>query len=159
VDLTATGPLLVNAPAGLLGAFVDAWQRAIGDIGMSGAVTYLVLGPGQEADVPDGHSVIRSRTDIVHLGVRGILTPGGGTGPFVELVSSLRMYPLSRAADPTPIRIVRNCDGPFDGDWPKDAAYFDLLAEGLARVDAEPEDKVMYAMLEPLGLAPRTPPA
>jgi hypothetical protein len=157
VDLSQTGPLVVDAPAGVLGAVVDAWQRAIGDVGLTGAAKYLVLGPGHPDQAPDGYTVIRCRTDLTHFGVRGILTPGVGTGPFVELVSTLKLYPLAQADSPPPTRIVRNGDRPFDGDWPKDDGYFELLAGGLARVEVDPEDKLMYAMLEPLGIAPRQP--
>jgi hypothetical protein len=46
VDLSQTGPLVVDAPAGVLGAVVDAWQRAIGDVGLTGAARYLPAGPG-----------------------------------------------------------------------------------------------------------------
>jgi len=157
VDLAQTGPLVIDAPAGLLGAVVDAWQRAIGDIGMEGGAKYLLLGPSHADDAPEGFTVIRSRTDWVHFGVRGILTPGAGTEPFVDLVSSLAIYPLARAADPSPTRIVRNGDRPFDCDWPRDFGYFELLAEGLAHVAVDAEDKLMYAMLEPLGIASRQP--
>lgn len=80
VDLAATGPLVIDAPAGLLGATVDAWQRAIGDIGMHGAEKYLVLGPGHGDVTAEGHTVIRCSTRLVHLGVRGILTPGREPG-------------------------------------------------------------------------------
>jgi hypothetical protein len=43
VDLSQTGPLVV-----------DAWQRAIGDVGLTGAARYLVLGPGHPDKAPDG---------------------------------------------------------------------------------------------------------
>jgi hypothetical protein len=158
VDLAQTGPLVIDAPAGLIGAIIDAWQRAIGDIGLAGAAKYLLAGPGQDVAEPEGHTVIRSRTSLVHLGVRGVLPQGStDTGPFVELVSSLGIHPLAAAADPRSPRIIRNGDRPFDGDWPRDEQYFALLAEGLSHVEIEPEDKLMYAMLEPLGITARRP--
>jgi len=67
------------------------------------------------------------------------------------------MYPLDRAGDPRPVRIIRSVDRSVDGDWPKDHPYFEFLAEGLSYLRIEPEDKLMYAMLEPLGIVPGRP--
>ncbi|MDH4020900.1 MAG: DUF1254 domain-containing protein, partial [Xanthomonadales bacterium] len=57
-DLEAMGPMVVEAPAGMLGAFNDAWFRYMQDIGPAGpdkgkGGKYLVLPPGFEGEVPD----------------------------------------------------------------------------------------------------------
>jgi hypothetical protein len=53
--------------------------------------------------------------------------------------------------------MILNGGKPLSTDWPKDAHYFDYMVEGLAHVAIEPQDKIMYAMLAPLGIAPGQP--
>jgi hypothetical protein len=160
-DLARTGPLVVETPAGLLGAILDAWQRGLVDIGLgesAGGGRFLLLGPDHDepADV-GGFIVARSRTNLVHFGVRGILKPGDSAEPFVDLVSAVRVYPLADRNDPKPAPAVLNGERPFESDWPKDFGFFEYLAEGLAGVSVDPEDKLMYAMLEPLGIVASKP--
>jgi hypothetical protein len=160
-DLGETGPLVVETPAGLLGAVTDAWQRALVDIGIGGSAEggrFLLLGPDHDdPDNIDEFIVGRSRTNLVQFGVRGVLKPGDSVEPFIEHVSATRIYPHADRDDPKPSTAILNGDRPFDSDWPKDFGYFEYLAEGLAGVAIEPEDKLMYAMLEPLGVVPGKP--
>jgi len=48
-------------------------------------------------------------------------------------------------------------DVPMNTNWPDDYRYFEYLAEGLSDVIVEPEDKLMYGMLKPLGIEPGKP--
>jgi hypothetical protein len=66
-DLNKDGPMVLEAPAGMLGAFNDAWFRYMQDIGPAGpdkgeGGKYLVLPPDYKGDVPDGYFVVRSKT-------------------------------------------------------------------------------------------------
>ena len=66
-DLEATGPMVLEVPGGMLGAFNDAWFRYMQDIGPAGpdkgkGGKYLILPPGYEGDVPDGYFVVTSKT-------------------------------------------------------------------------------------------------
>jgi hypothetical protein len=160
LDLAKTGPLVIESPAGALGAIVDFWMRAIDDMGIGPSRhggQFLLLPQGYTGEVPSGYIVERSRTQRVFAFSRGIVTPGASTEPFVKLVSNIKIYPLAQKDAPRPTRIVFNGGKPFDQDWPKDARYFDYMAEGLSDAVVEPEDKLMYAMLKPLGMEPGKP--
>jgi hypothetical protein len=160
VDLSKTGPVVIDVPAGILGSIVDAWQRAIEDIGVGPSLNggkFLLLPPGYKGDVPDGYIVVRCRTNLVFPYGRGILKPGDSTEPFVKLVSSIKLYPLAQKDAPKPTRIVLNGNRPFDSDWPKDARYFDYMAKGISSEVVQPEDKLMLGMLKPLGIEPGKP--
>jgi hypothetical protein len=154
-DLAKTGPVVAEVPAGMPGGFWDMWERGIEDIGLGRSARggkFLILTPGSKHKVPADLIPVRSRTKSVLMAARGILKPGDSTEPFVKLASSIKLYALANPGRPT--KLVLNGGKPFDSDWPKDERYFGCLAEGLGDVVVEPQDKLMYAMLEPLGIAP-----
>ncbi|MBA4010985.1 MAG: hypothetical protein C0481_03890 [Phenylobacterium sp.] len=55
IDLAATGPFVIDAPAGVLGGIVDYWQRAVLDIGpgeTARGARLLLLPPGHTGAAP-----------------------------------------------------------------------------------------------------------
>jgi hypothetical protein len=154
IDLAATGPVVVDAPPGGAGVVCDLWMRGVVDIGIGPGKDQriLVLPPGHPGGVRGGYYVARARTAHVFVLLRGIVLPGQSTDAFVELVSSMKIHRLGREDDPT--AVIRNGGRPFDSDWPKDERYFGYIAEGLGSSLPEECDKVMYAMLAPLGIGP-----
>jgi len=160
IDLAKTGPFVVDAPEGILGGIVDYWQRAVIDIGVGETLhgaRLLLLPPGFEREPPQGYTPVPCRTLRVFLLARG--TPKAGEGPdaLVELLGTVALYPLAEAAAPPATRTVRVGGVPINTDWPKDFGFFEYLAEGLQYVPVEPTDKLMYAMIAPLGLVPGKP--
>src|SRR5580700_9735957 len=83
VDLGKDGPLVFEAPPGLQGILLDAWQRPIpgptidghayfGDVGLPGPDAgkggkFLLLPPGYTGAVPDGVYAYRSGTNNVFV--------------------------------------------------------------------------------------------
>jgi len=54
------GPMVMETPAGMLGAFNDAWFRYIADIGPFGedkgkGGKYLILPPDYNGEIPEGY--------------------------------------------------------------------------------------------------------
>jgi hypothetical protein len=82
LDLGKDGPMVFEAPAGLQGILLDFWQRPIpgpgkfaGDVGLPGpdggkGGKFLILPPGYEGPVPEGHFVYRSGTNNVFVFLR-----------------------------------------------------------------------------------------
>jgi hypothetical protein len=160
IDLSKTGPFVIDAPEGILGGIVDFWQRAVIDIGVGETLhggRFLLLPPGYDAPVPEGYIEVRCRTNRVFLLGRGTPKPGEGPDGLVRLLSSVGMYPLAQKDAPKPTMAIRVGGVPMNADWPKDFGFFEYLADGLSDVRVEPQEKVMYAMIEPLGLAPEKP--
>ncbi len=156
VDVSKTGPVVLDVPAGVLGTIVDFWMRGLQDVGVGPSANggkFLILPPGYEGPVPSsGYIVVRATSKkIIALG-RGALTQGKGTEAATELLSKLNIYRLSDSANPPPATVILQNGKPFNSDWPTDARYFDYLSAGLSSVLLEPKDKLMYAMLEPLGI-------
>jgi hypothetical protein len=60
LDLAKTGPVVMEMPVGAIaGSALDAWQRALSDLGMTGpdqgkGGKYVFVGPGQEAPTAEG---------------------------------------------------------------------------------------------------------
>ena len=76
IDLKRDGPVVIEAPAGLLGGISDLWQREIMGIGPTGrdkgkGGKFLLLPPDHDGAVPDGYMSAKSQTYGVVFGVRG----------------------------------------------------------------------------------------
>ena len=153
-DLEAVGAVVIDGPADAFGAVMDVWSRAIVDIGIGPArgQRILIVRAGFTGEAPDDCCIAHSRTRVAVAFARGIVAPGQAPGPVVEILSSVTFARLGH--DPDKTRVVLGRGRPFDSNWPKDERYFDYIAEGLARAGAEDGDRLMYAMLAPLGIGP-----
>ena len=90
LDLKRDGPVVIEAPAMLLGGISDLWQREIMGIGPTGrdkgkGGKFLLLPPDHDGDAPDGYMAAKSQTFSVVFGVRGFQAQGGGTAQAVSL--------------------------------------------------------------------------
>lgn len=113
VDLGRDGPLVLDAPPMLQGILLDAWQRPIpvdggrfaGDVGFFGpdqgkGGTFLLLPPGYEGEVPEGHFVCRSGTNNVFVFLRAFYADARDLKPPVDLIGKTRIRPLTGEARP-----------------------------------------------------------
>ncbi|UJF22725.1 DUF1254 domain-containing protein [Shewanella sp. OMA3-2] len=104
IDLKTEGPLVVELPPGMLGFVDDAWFRYVTDLGVIGqnkgkGGKYLWLPPGYKGEVPEGYFVIKSKTYNNLMFLRGSID--NGLEPAVNNIkSSLKVYPLSKVANP-----------------------------------------------------------
>ena len=103
IDLKRDGPVVIEAPAGLLGGISDLWQREIMGIGATGrdkgkGGKFLLLPPDHDGAVPDGYRAAKSQTYSVVFGVRGFQS-GGGPAAAVALMKTTKIYPLAQAAN------------------------------------------------------------
>src|SRR3989338_719068 len=77
-NLEQTGPLVFEFPEGAIaGGILDFWERPLTDTGALGpdkqkGGKYLILGPGHPDMKPEGYFVVRSPTNNVWSGQRGL---------------------------------------------------------------------------------------
>jgi hypothetical protein len=163
LDLKTDGPIVVEAPPGVLGLLDDMWMRPIEDIGPGGpdggrGGAYLVVPPGYSGDLPaDGYYVVRPRTYGVWLIIRAFVAPGGDIGAPVATLKQTRVYPLAARSAPPPMSFVNAMGKPVDTISPADRRYFAHLA---ALVEAEHEDAIdpeSAGMLATIGIQKGTP--
>ncbi|MFT6050883.1 MAG: hypothetical protein ACI9B9_000522 [Halioglobus sp.] len=148
-------PILIDYPAGnTIGGVLDVWQRPIGSFGMAGSDKgkggkYLVVGP---KDDPLKYSkqeviVIQSPSNNIFLGLRIIDRDPLFTAKFE---SSLKISYLGDK--PVASRFIKGLDRAWSATPPRGLAYWRLLAEIINEEPVRDVDKIMMAMLAPLGV-------
>lgn len=108
VDMSETGPIVLEAPPNLQGILLDFWQRPIpvdggqffGDVGLPGpdggkGGKFLVLPPGYDKEVPSGYYVYRSGTNNLFIFLRGFYQDPANLAPTVKLMEQAKIYPLN----------------------------------------------------------------
>jgi len=156
------GPVVLDLPAktekaSLYGQIVDAWQTTIADVGPAGldkgaGGKYLLIPPGYGGAIPDGYLPIRSQSFRIALAFRSVRAPSATDADAYDYTRTLKMYPLSEAADPKTQRFI---DGrPFRVHT---LPFYDIRAlqdiKDITDVEpVQPQDKVMVGMLASLGI-------
>jgi hypothetical protein len=157
LDLAASGPMVVEVPAGLLaGSAMDFWQRPLTDFGVLGpdqgkGGKYLFVGPGQEVPKADDVVVLRSPTFGVLFFYRAL-----DSDPVkAEAVKKgVRLYPWSRRAKPpaTPYLTPDPAKITAVPAMPRGMDYWKRLASFIQSEPVEDRDRFSVAMLRPLGI-------
>lgn len=109
-NLKETGPTVIEVPAGMLGAFNDAWFRYMQDVGPMGpdkgkGGKFLLLPPGYEGDIPAGYYVVKSPTYRVWTFMRGSIANGIEAG-VKNITDNLKVYPLVEKDNPKKMEFV-----------------------------------------------------
>ena len=170
VDLATTGPLVFEAPPGLQGILLDAWQRPIpvdgggfaGDVGLPGpdggaGGKFLVLPPGYRGEVPAGHYAYRSATNNVFVFLRAFYKSLDDITPAVDLLKRSVLYPLGAKEAAEPMRFIDASGGSRNMLPRSDATAFEqlkYLVDTEASGWAEPDQ---LGLLTSLGIAKDKP--
>lgn len=130
-DLAQDGPTVIEIPPGMLGFLNDAWQRFVGNMGVTGpdkgkGGNYLVIPPGYTGAIPDGYFLLKPPTNRNFLFLRGSIKDG--LKPAVEnITSNLQVYPLKDIANPAVTEFVNLSNKAFNTVFPSDFSYFEAL--------------------------------
>ena len=143
IDLKRDGPVVIEAPAGLLGGISDLWQREIMGVGATGrdkgkGGKFLLLPPDHDDTFPDGYMAAKSHTYCVVFGVRGFQS-GGGPAAAVALMKTTKVYPLAQAAKPPATTFVNGSHKEIDTIFSDSGQYFADLAW---MIDREPQNTI-----------------
>jgi hypothetical protein len=163
LNLKDDGPLVVQAPPGILGMLSDFWQRPLSDVGLAGpdrgeGGQYLIVPPLYDGPpLPQGYYTLHSATYNVFLFWRAFLHPGADgpdAGPGVAALEQTLIYPLreSNPAKWKPMEFPDASGVAVDMLYPRDASFFDLLA---ALIDYEPvtsADLYLRGMMASIGV-------
>jgi hypothetical protein len=129
---TKDGPLVVEIPPEVLGPIDDAWFRWVSDVGITGpdkgkGGKYLLLPPGYTGAVPDGYFVARPRTIGNLLFFRTFLRDGDPKPGVDNVKKNLKVYSLSQAANPPPMKFVDISGKAFNTIGPGDYSLFEFV--------------------------------
>ncbi len=158
IDLSATGPLVIELPAGhTAGGVSDFWQREIASMGemgpdQGGGARYLVVPPGQEPPAgaeADGFRLLASTGMNIMFGFR-TLDPDPARSR--ALVDAVRVHPYTQRDNPPPTRIVSPDGKPWSGDQPGGLAYWERLHAVYQSEVVDERDRFFLAMLHQLGI-------
>ena len=160
INTQKDGPVVVELPpavpgASFYGTIEDAWYVPQVDIGFEGkGGKYLVLPPDFKGEIPEGYIVVRPATYNSMTLLRSILRSlseedvrAGDT-----LVGQVKIYPLSKAADPPAQSLLDMTDVMFNGLVKYDESFFGSLARALDEETVQRRDMQMLGMLLPLGI-------
>jgi hypothetical protein len=154
LDLKKNGPMVLEAPPGMLGAFNDAWFRYLQDIGLAGpdrgkGGKYLVLPPSYEGDIPEGYFVVQSTTYDVWAFMRASIANGLDAAKK-NVVDHLKIYPLSMKDNPSKIELVSASGVSFNTIHPNDHTFYDHIHDIIEREPLDmldPETRGLFASL------------
>lgn len=157
------GPIVIEIPpaqgGSIAGNIVNLWQMPLEDAGPEGADKgaggkYLLLPPGYAGEVPAGHIPLQSDTFSGFALLRSNLASHSDAdiAKSVAYGKQIKVYPLSQAASPPPVRFTDAFDTLFDSTIRYDASFF----ENLNRVvQSEPwlqRDRIMIDQLKTVGI-------
>jgi hypothetical protein len=162
-----TGPVVVDVPAAtedasLYGQIVDAWQVTVADVGPSGedkgkGGKYLLLPAGYDKAIPPGYIPIQTGSVRVYFVFRSVPGPKGNLETAAAYSRTLKMYPLSQAANPPTTRFLDPGDRRLPTLRKYDESYFKDIYDMVSVEPVYPRDKVMMGMLASIGIEPGKP--
>jgi hypothetical protein len=156
-DLSASGPLVIELPAGpTAGGVSDFWQREVGAMGEMGpdrgqGGKYVILGPGMDEPdaLGDDYRTLRSSGVNIMFGFR-TLDPDPERSD--ALVRAVRIYPYADRENPAPTRIVSPGGRAWTGDQPSGLDYWKRLHAIYQSEVVDERDRFYLAMLKQLGI-------
>ena len=144
-----------TAPNPFFKGTTDAWYVPLVDIGFEGkGGKYLVLPPDYTSDVPEGYVGVRPRTYNTMTLLRSILASYSAADERAgdALVRQVKIYPLSKAANPPEQRLLDMTDILYNGLVKYDETFFTSLSRMLNEEPVQSRDFEMMGMLLPLGI-------
>jgi hypothetical protein len=153
-------PLVVELPPGPFIALADDHhQRWIMDMGLPGPDAgkggkHLILPPGYKGEVPSRYHVGRSASYKVLVAIRSLPANGDVDGAMAAL-RSIKIYPLSSAANPQLVKYTDITQKPMEGTclrWEDNIQFWEKLHDVFEAEPVVPEFRAMSGMLMALGI-------
>lgn len=168
ISTADVGPVVLEIPpadeGSITGSVMDCWQTALEDIGPAGVDSgkggkYLILPPGYGRAVPPSYIAMPSDTFRNYALARSVLK--SGSEPDVETAvqygKRIRLYPLSKAANPPQTVFVDAINAVFDSTIPYDLRFFESLARMVQIESWLVRDKAMIDQLKSIGIVKGEP--
>ena len=134
IDLKKVGgPLVLELPAGMLGAFNDAWFRYVADVGPFGpdkakGGKFLVIPPDYKGEIPKGYFVVKSPSYKMWLLMRTNFVDGLEKRS-AEIKAQLKVYPLAQKDAPPATNFISGSGKAFNTVHTNDYTFYEHLNE------------------------------
>jgi hypothetical protein len=146
LNMKETGPMVLEVPPGMLGAFNSAWFEYMQDVGPMGpdkgaGGNYLILPPDYEGDIPEGYFVVKSPTYRVWTFMRGSIA-NGMEAAVKNITDNLKVYPLAQKDNPPKMEFISGSGKPLNTIHDNDFHFYAhvnnvIQEEPLEMIDAE----------------------
>jgi hypothetical protein len=155
------GPIVIDVPPGMLGAFNDMWFRYVQDIGPAGpdrgqGGKYLLLPPGYEGDIPDGYFIVRPKTYRVWVFMRASIAKGVEVA--AKLVKdNLKIYPLSLKDNPPKMEFINGSKKSFNTIHANNFHFYEEINDLIQEESMEMLDVETRGLLAAIGIVKGKP--
>jgi len=155
-DLKTDGATVVEVPAGMLGAFNDAWFRYLQDVGPFGpdkgkGGKFLLLPPDFKGEIPKGYHVIKSSTYRVWTFMRGSVANGMETA-VKNVKDNLKVYPLTLKDNPPAMEFISGTGKAFNTIHTNDFSFYEHLDHVIQEEPFEMIDAETRGLLASIGI-------
>lgn len=156
----AKEPMVIELPPGAyIGLANDHNQGWILDMGLPGPDAgqggkHLIIGPGYTGLIPAGYHVGHSPTVKVLIAVRA-MPVGGDQAAAMKALEAVKVYSLSTAADPKPVKVVDTTKVKLDSTslrWEDNIQFWEVLHRILQEEPLIEKYQPMYGLLSTLGI-------
>jgi len=156
LNLKETGPIVMEVPPGMLGAFNDAWFRYVNDIGPMGpdkgkGGKYLVIPPDYKDELPSGYFNIQPRTYRVWVFMRGSIANGVDVA-VKNIKDNLRIYPLSQKDNPAQMEFINGSGKSFNTIHDNDINFYYHVNDVIQEEPFEMIDAETRGLLASIGI-------
>jgi hypothetical protein len=162
-DTRRDGPIVLEVPpavgAGLYGQLCDIWDVPLAIVGPGGedkgeGGKYILLPPDYQGKAPEGYIPVHQQTYGGFWLMRTISKSRSqpDEDAAIALLKKLRVYQLSKAADPPDQRFIDASGKVWDGIPRMDESFYAVLAKMVSEEPVIPRDLAMMNMLLSLGI-------
>lgn len=154
------GPMVIELPPGAyIGLVNDHNQGWVLDMGIPGpdegkGGKHLIVGPGYKGPIPKGYFVGHTPSYKNLVAVRA-LPVGGDQDKALKALHAIKIYPLSEAKNPKPIKIVDTTEMKMDSTsltWEDNIQFWQKLDEIVQKEPLVDKYEPMYGLLSTLGI-------
>ncbi len=158
LDLKKDGPTVVEIPPGCgPGTVNDAYFRFVIDMGAPGpdrgkGGKYLILPPDYKGKIPEGYFVAKSTSWINWVALRGFLVNGKPDVSDKMFREGLKIYPLSKVANPPRMEFISATGKEFNTIHSNDYHFYEELHAVIEREPIEMLDPELRGLFASIGI-------
>ena len=156
LNMKETGPMVIEVPQGMLGAFNDAWFRYMGDVGPFGpdkgkGGKFLILPPDFKGEAPSGYYIVKSRTYRVWTFMRGSVA-NGLEAAVKNVKDNLKIYPLSLKENPLAMEFISSTGKAFNTIHNNDYSFYEHLNDVIQEEPINMIDPELRGLFASIGM-------